>query len=52
MEDKAEVIVATTAFGMGVDKPNVRLKYFGENLKKICGFCDNSKVFYALRNKD
>jgi ATP-dependent DNA helicase RecQ len=35
MEDRLEVIVATTAFGMGVDKPNVRFVLHNEPSESV-----------------
>lgn len=37
MRDQAEVIVATSAFGMGIDKPNVRFVFHYE----VCGSIDS-----------
>ncbi len=35
MEDRLDVIVATTAFGMGVDKPNVRFVFHNEPSESV-----------------
>jgi ATP-dependent DNA helicase RecQ len=35
MEDRADVVVATTAFGMGVDKPNVRFVFHSEPSESV-----------------
>jgi ATP-dependent DNA helicase RecQ len=35
MEDRVDVVVATTAFGMGVDKPNVRFVFHSEPSESV-----------------
>jgi ATP-dependent DNA helicase RecQ len=35
MDDRVEVVVATTAFGMGVDKPNVRFVFHSEPSESV-----------------
>jgi ATP-dependent DNA helicase RecQ len=35
MDDRVEVVVATTAFGMGVDKPNVRFVFHSEPAESV-----------------